>query len=103
MLYPIDPQNPVSYTHLDVYKRQPYIPKGYAVEWMECRRYYQHRCRAIAIKNNIDYYSITYWHGMGKIPTVKLLEFNYAGSGTVANSFGANDTLNCNEEWCRCV
>ena len=78
----------------------PYIPKGYAVEWMECRRYYQHRCRAIAIKNNIDYYSITYWHGMGKIPTVKLLEFNYAGSGTVANSFGANDTLNCNEEWC---
>ena len=78
----------------------PYIPKGYAVEWMECRRYYQHRCRAIAIKNNIDYYSITYWHGMGKIPTVKLLEFNYAGSGTVVNSFGANDTLNCNEEWC---
>ena len=72
----------------------PYVPKGYGAELAECRRYYQHRCRAIAIKNNIDYYSIAYRHGMRTIPTATLLEFNYAGSGAVATSFGTNDILN---------
>lgn len=64
----------------------PYIPKGYATELAECRRYYQHILRTAycyAVSNNVGYYVIEDFPEMRIAPTVT--------ASILHNGLGTND------------
>ena len=64
----------------------PYVPKGYATELAECKRYYQHIVRiayCYAVSDNVGYYVIDDFPEMRIAPTVT--------ASILHNGLGTND------------
>lgn len=76
----------------DVSTLPPYVPKGYAVELAECRRYYRNREYLNCAKTYNDYFSISKSIEMRVIPTVQYISFAPYGAANIT------DFSNCSME-----
>ena len=68
----------------------PYVPKGYAAELAECRRYYRRNEFLNCVKTSGNYFSVSASIEMRVVPTAELLTFAPYGSSTITDMSGGS-------------
>ena len=68
----------------------PYVPRGYAAELAECRRYYRRNEFLNCVKTSGNYFSVSASIEMRVVPTAELLTFAPYGSSTITDMSGGS-------------
>ena len=71
----------------------PYVPKGYAAELTECRRYYRRNEFLNCAKTSGNYFSVSASIEMRVVPTAELLTFAPYGLPTITDMSGCSVTI----------